>query len=100
MNQSSRRSGNGQTSSEVLWKDGERLLRRCWRRLADGSRYTVLEVVPVGEHATLATLNRLSHEYELKDHLSEAWAAQPLELVGEGGQIKLVLKDPGGESLD
>jgi serine/threonine protein kinase len=84
----------------VLWEDSERVLRRCWRRAADGGQYSVLEVVPGAEHATLATLNRLIHEFELKDDLNEAWAAQPLELVRERGAIMLVLKDPGGEPLD
>jgi PAS domain S-box-containing protein len=100
MNPSSWRSGNGESSSEVLWEDGERILYRSWRRAADGGRYTVLEAVPVVEHATLVTLNRLIHEYELKDDLNEAWSARPLELVRERGAIMLVLKDPGGEPLD
>jgi PAS domain S-box-containing protein len=100
MNPSSSRSGHGESRHEVLWEDTERVLRRCWRRAADGGSYSVLEVVPGEEHATLATLNRLIHEYELKDDLNEAWAAQPLELVRERGEIMLVLKDPGGEPLD
>jgi serine/threonine protein kinase len=100
MNLSSWRSGNGEGSSEVLWEDSERVLRRTWRIGADGGHYTVLEMVPVGQHPTLVTLNRLTHEYELKDDLNEAWAALPLELVRERGEITLVLKDPGGELLD
>ncbi|SOE87307.1 PAS domain S-box-containing protein [Burkholderia sp. YR290] len=102
MSPSSWRNGNGETSFEVLWEDSERILRRSWHNRADGAQYTVLEVVPVAEHAARGTLDRLTHEYELKDALSEAWAAQPLGLVRERGQIKimLVLKDPGGEPLD
>jgi PAS domain S-box-containing protein len=100
MNPSSWRSGEGETSSEVLWEDDERILRRSWRHGADGGRFTVLEVLPVAEHPTLGTLNRLTHEYELKDDLNEAWAALPLELVRERGEPMLVLKDPGGELLD
>jgi PAS domain S-box-containing protein len=100
MNPSSWRSGNGETSSEVLREDDERVLRRSWRHGADGGRYTVLEVVAVAEHPPLAALDRLIHEYELKDDLDEAWAAQPLELVRDRGEIMLVLKDPGGELLD
>lgn len=99
MNPSSRRSGSGETRSKVLWEDGERTLRRSWRNGADGGRYTVLEVVSVVEHATLGPINRLIHEYELKDDLNEAWAAQPLELVRERGEIMLVLKDPGASYL-
>jgi hypothetical protein len=32
--------------------------------------------------------------------LDEAWAAQPLDLVRDGGRAMLVLKDPGGEPLE
>jgi predicted ATPase len=49
---------------------------------------------------TTGSLNRLTHEYELKDDLDDAWAARPLELVRERGETALVLKDPGGEPLD
>jgi hypothetical protein len=42
----------------------------------------VLVVRPVSEHPTPGTLNRLTHEYDLKDHLDDAWAARP---VGRGG---------------
>ena len=48
---------------------------------------------------TPGSLNRLTHEYEVKDDLDDAWAARPLGLVRERGQTILVLKDPGGEPL-
>ncbi len=44
-------------------------------------------------------LDRLAHEYDLKDELDGAWAARPLELVRERGRAMLVLEDPGGEPL-
>ena len=47
-----------------------------------------------------AILDRLAHEYELKDELDGAWAVRPLELVRERGRTMLVLEDPGGEPLD
>ena len=47
-----------------------------------------------------SSLDRLAHEYGLKDELDEAWAVRPLELVREGGRTMLVLEDPGGEPLD
>ncbi|RFU46655.1 AAA family ATPase [Paraburkholderia sp. DHOC27] len=100
MNPSSWHTGNGESRSEVLWEDSERVVSRRWRKASDGHRLTVLEVVPVAEHASLATLNRLTHEYELKDALSESWSAQPFELVRERGGFMLVLNDPGGEPLD
>jgi PAS domain S-box-containing protein len=82
---------------EVLWEDGERVFCRAWR---DGSRDAVLVVLPAAEHPTPASLNRLTHEYGLRDHLDSAWAVRPLELVCERGQTMLVLDSPGGEPLD
>ncbi|MHB8268073.1 trifunctional serine/threonine-protein kinase/ATP-binding protein/sensor histidine kinase [Bradyrhizobium sp.] len=92
--------GNPDIGSEVLWQDAERLLCRGGRVGADGDRQSVLVVLPVPEHPTSNSLNRLTHEYEIKDDLDDAWAARPLELVRERGQTILVLKDPGGEPLD
>ena len=67
---------------------------------ADGDRDAVLAVSPAGGHPSPATLDRLAHEYDLKDELDGAWAARPLELVRERGRTMLVLEDPGGEPLD
>ena len=58
-----------------------------------------LIVLPAGERPSPASLDRLAHEYELKDELDDAWAARPLELVREHGRTMLVLEDPGGEPL-
>ena len=44
-------------------------------------------------------LDRLAHEYSLKDELDSAWAVRPLELVRDRGRTVLVLEDPGGELL-
>jgi PAS domain S-box-containing protein len=84
---------------EVLWEDDGRVVYRT-ERGADGNRQAVLVVVPTAEHPRPDNLNRLAHEYELRDDLQDAWAARPLELVREHGRVILVLKDPGGESLD
>src|SRR5262249_47178425 len=73
---------------------------RRWRDGAAGDRQLVLAVHPTAEHSTPDNLNRLAHEYGLRDDLDDAWAARPLELVRERGQTMLVLKDPGGEPLD
>ena len=92
--------GSLDSSSQVFFEDGERVLRRGWRVDDDGDRSAVLVVLPAAEHPSPSSLDRLAHEYGLKDELDEAWAAQPLDLVRDGGRAMLVLKDPGGEPLD
>jgi PAS domain S-box-containing protein len=94
------RSGTeGDSSLQVLWEDGDRVLCRGWRRGANGNRYAVLTVLPAAEHPTPASLDRLAHGYALKDELEGAWAVRPLALVRERGRTMLVLEDPGGEPL-
>jgi hypothetical protein len=56
----------------------------------------VLVVLPAAERPSPSSLDRLAHEYRLKDELDGAWAVQPLELVRDGGRTMLVLEDPGG----
>jgi predicted ATPase/signal transduction histidine kinase len=90
------RNGNFQ----VLWEDGDRVFCRRWRPGADGNYSTVLAVSPAAEHPGPATLDRLIHEYGLKDDLDGTWAARPLELVREGDRTTLLLEDSGGEPLD
>jgi PAS domain S-box-containing protein len=85
---------------DVLWEDDERVVYRTARHDADGDRHDILAVLPAAEHPSPDSLNRLTHEYGLRDDLHDAWAARPLELVRERGQTILVLKDPGGKPLD
>ena len=84
---------------QVLWADGERDFCRTWHQADDGERKAVLVVVPTSESPSLGCLDRLAHEYGLKDALDRAWAAQPLALERERGSSALVLEDPGGEPL-
>jgi predicted ATPase/signal transduction histidine kinase len=101
MDLSSRFGTGGHNSvGEVLWQDGERVVYRRWRDGADGDRHAILVVLPAADHPTPVSLNRLTHEYGLKDDLDGAWAARPLELVREGGRIMLMLESPQGEPLD
>ena len=86
--------------SQVLWEDGERVFRRGWRLDDDGKRRAVLIVAPAAEHPSRSSLDRLTHEYELKDELDRAWAVRPLDLVRDAGRTMLVLEDAGGEPLD
>jgi predicted ATPase/signal transduction histidine kinase len=90
----------GHGNLQVLWEDGERIFCRGASHANNGGRSAVLAVFPAGEHPTPATLNRLAHEYGLKDELDGAWAVRPLELVSESGRSMLVLEDSGGEPLD
>jgi serine/threonine protein kinase len=96
----STRFADGDSNFEVLWEDGDRVFCRVWRRGPDGDRDVVLAVLPATEHPTPLTLDRLAHEYGLKDELDRAWAVRPLELICEGRQTMLVLEDPGGEPLE
>src|SRR5215471_8135777 len=85
---------------QVLGDDGEILLCRASREGADGALNAVLAMVPGAEQPTPASLDRLAHEYALKDEMDGQWAVRPLELVRERGRTILVLEDPGGEPLD
>ena len=86
--------------SQVLWEDGERVFRRGWRLDDNGKQRAVLFVLPAADHPSRSSLDRLTHEYELKDELDGAWAVRPLELVRDAGRTMLVLEDAGGEPLD
>jgi serine/threonine protein kinase len=88
------------SSCQVLSHDGERVLCRDSRVGDDGNRSVVLVVLPAAEHPSPSNLDRLAHEYGLKEELNGAWAALPLELRREGGRTMLVLEDPGGDPLD
>ena len=99
MKPSSRFGSHWDSGLQVLWEDGELIFCRGDSHV-DGNGTAVLAVLPAAEHPTRAALDRLTHEYGLRDDLDDGWAARPLELVRKRGQTKLVLKDPGGEPLD
>jgi hypothetical protein len=84
----------------MLWQDGERVLSRVWRTDAEGGPDVVLTVTFATDQPTLASLERLAHEYSLRNELDAAWAVRPLELKHDGGRPLLVLEDPGGEPLE
>jgi PAS domain S-box-containing protein len=89
--------GYGDANFQALLEDGERVFCRIGSHVsADGY---VLTVLPAAEHPAPATLDRLAHEYNLREELDGAWAVRPLELIREGGRTTLVLEDPGGEPL-
>ena len=100
LNLSSRLDAERDSRLKVLWADGERVFCRTWREADDGKLSPVLAVVSASEHPSLSCLNRLAHEYSLKDALDGPWAVRPLALERERGSSTLVLEDPGGEPLE
>ena len=91
---------DGVRDLQILWGDSERALYRGRRRDAGGGLVSVLIELPVAERPSPLALDRLAHEYGLKDELDAAWAARPLDLVREGGRTALLLEDCGGEPLE
>jgi PAS domain S-box-containing protein len=84
---------------QVLSDDEGILMCRACRERGDGKRDVVLAALPTAERPTPQSLDRLAHEYELRDELDGAWAAKPLELVQGPTRTILVLEDHGGEPL-
>src|SRR4030095_7609905 len=87
-------------SLEVLWRDAGRAFCRLWRDGVGGDRPAFIPVPSDADHPTLESINRLAHEYELRDSVDDAWALRPVELVRERGQTMLVVEYGGGEPLD
>src|SRR3982075_4446552 len=83
---------------ETLREDEE--FAFCRGRRDDGELPTILLVAPVSEHPGPGVLERLEHEYSLRDELDSDWAARPLTLVRREGRPMLILEDAGGEPLD
>ncbi|MFJ4067691.1 AAA family ATPase [Pseudomonas sp. NPDC089996] len=79
----------------ILWNDGDRQF--CRLRRPDGTR--VLLMRPANEQPLPATVDRLAHEYSLRDQLDASWALQPQALESSNGKLRLVLGDPGGQPL-
>ena len=83
---------------ETLRQDAE--FAFCRGRSNDGDVPTILSVAPVSEHPIPSILERLEHEYSLREELDSDWAARPLTLARREGRPMLILEDPGGEPLD
>ncbi|MBV8439410.1 MAG: AAA family ATPase, partial [Hyphomicrobiales bacterium] len=85
---------------QVLWQDGERILCRGRRPSSERGPEAVLAVLPAAERPPLALLDRLAHEFSLRDELEPAWAVRPMELQRDGDRAILLLEDTGGEPLE
>src|SRR5579864_8980349 len=68
---------DGTDSFEVLWADGERVLRGGGLH-ADADRAAGQALLRAAEHPTAATLDRFVHEYGLKDEPDAARVARSL----------------------
>ena len=66
----------GNSRLEVSGEDGHRSFCRRWH---DGARCAVLAILVGTTHRTPDSLDRLTHNYELKDDLGGAWTVRPLE---------------------
>jgi predicted ATPase/signal transduction histidine kinase len=84
---------------QPLWEDGERVFCRAAHDIPGSDRRSFIVVIPAAENPTTVILDRLAHEYSLRDHLDAPWAVRPLDLVHERGRTMLVLDDPGGRPL-
>jgi len=92
--------GGGNVSFEVLWQDTERTFCKLRRDDAGGPTHAFIPVLSGADHPTHESINRIAHEYELKDCLEATWAVRPVELVRERGLTMLVVEYSGGEPLD
>src|SRR6516164_7372345 len=82
---------------EALGKDKEFNL---YRGKSKDDESHVLLLSPVAEYPPSETLERLEHEYSLREELDPAWAAQPIAITQQWDRTVLVLEDPGGVPLD
>ena len=82
---------------ETLREDEEFVLERGQ---GDGDLSAILVVAPLSEHPVPGILERLEHEYALRNELDSDWAARPLTLAHREGRTMLILEDPGGEPLN
>ncbi|HKA02192.1 MAG TPA: AAA family ATPase, partial [Candidatus Solibacter sp.] len=88
------------SDSQILWRDSERVFHRGWRLDEDGKRRDVLIAHPAADHSSRSSLERFTHEYELKDELDATWAVRPLDLVRDGSRTMLVFEDAAGQPLE
>lgn len=92
--------GPDNDSPEVLWEDAQRIFCRLGSDDGEGHRHAFMPVASDARHSTQESIDRLVHEYELKDRIDAAWALRPTELVREPGRTMLVVDFAGGEPLD
>ncbi|MBR1159682.1 trifunctional serine/threonine-protein kinase/ATP-binding protein/sensor histidine kinase [Bradyrhizobium elkanii] len=87
------------SSLQVLWEENGTLFCRTWRHDAEGNRNSIIVALVAAEHPMPDGIERLAHEYGLREHLEAGWAIRPLEFVQGQGRTILMFEDPGGELL-
>ncbi len=90
----------GNENHHVLWEDGERIFRRAWRGDSDGRRREYIAVHAATDPPAAGSVDRLAHEFGLRNHLDSSWALKPLELLREPGRTLLILESSRGEPLE
>ena len=81
----------------VIWEDSDNSLCRVMAH--DACPMNLLAVIPVAEHPSRASLDRLAHELSLREELDAEWAVLPIKFERGRGRTMLMLEDPGGEPL-
>jgi PAS domain S-box-containing protein len=81
---------------ETLRQDGEFVLSRG---VSARDSNPVLVLSATAAQASPQHIERMKHEYDLRDQLDPSWAARPRALAGENGRTVLLLDDPGAELL-
>ena len=71
-----------------------------YRGTSKDDKSQILVLSPAAEYPPTETLERLEHEYSLREELDPTWAARPIEIVRCRDRTVLVLDDPGGVPLD
>ncbi|AKU98707.1 Signal transduction histidine kinase CheA [Labilithrix luteola] len=72
---------------------------RLTRRPSTPGGAPALTVTLTAEQPTRESVERLQHEYALREFIDREWAARPSALSAADGRLSLVLEDPGGEVL-
>ena len=71
-----------------------------YRGTSKDDKSQILVLSPAAEYPPTETLERLEHEYSLREELDPTWAARPIEIARCRDRTVLVLDDPGGVPLD
>ena len=86
---------------ETLHQDGEFILYRGERTsIGETGPASLLALSAVAEHPAPETIQKIEHEFSLRDDLDPAWAIRPIGLTQKQSQIILLLEDSKGQPLD